>query len=341
MRWFNRVFGQQPAASPRVEGGGPTPPASSDAGSSPPSAAGAGELLDAKTLGRIGGLDMISQTVVDGVMSGKHRSTHRGGCCEFSEHRPYTQGDETRLIDWKLFARRDRHFVKLFDDETNLQAWIVVDTSGSMAFGHSTVSKFDYARVASACLGRLLMRQRDSIGLITESNGRSVHLPPRSQPSHFQGICEALRSATPTGSHPVTDSLGKLPSLAKRRGMVLLFSDCFGDVEELVKSLTLLRLRGHDVMVFQTLAPEELTFSFRGSAVFEDLERVAPRLRLSPGLVRKRYLQRFGDFQERLRSELTRADVDLCTLSTADDLALALSHYLVYRAAKVKAKARS
>lgn len=298
------------------------------------------EILDPATLGRIGSFELISQSVVDGVMSGKHRSTHRGGCCEFSEHRPYTQGDETRLIDWRLYARRDRHYVKLFDDETNLHGWLVVDSSGSMKFGHSTVSKFDYARTACACLGRLLLRQRDSIGLVTEAGGRAVCLPPRPQAAHFAGICDALRSAQPNGKQTLTQMLSQLPAVVKRRGMIIVFSDCFGDIDELVASLKLLRLRGHDVMVFQVLAPEELDFSFRTAAVFEDLEHIAPRLRINPGIVRRRYLEQFGKFQEKLAAELTRADIDLCRLSTGDDLAETLTHFLSYRAAKRKAQAK-
>lgn len=298
-------------------------------------------LLDPATLGRIGSFELIAQSVVDGVMSGKHRSTHRGGCCEFSEHRAYTQGDETRLIDWRLYARRDRPYIKLFDDETNLHAWLVVDSSGSMQFGDSTVTKFDFARTACACLGRLLLRQRDSVGLVVEVDSRPVRLPPRPQAAHFQAICEMLRRVEPRGSRTLTDVLSELPAVVKRRGMVIIFSDCFGDVDRLTAALKLLRLRGHDVIVFQVLAPEEQTFSFRSTAVFEDLERVAPKLRINPGQVRRRYLERFAAFQKRLKAELIRANCDLCTLSTDGDLADTLTHFLSYRAAKRKAHARA
>ena len=329
MSWLSSIAGKRRVAG-RAQQEGAASPASSHA-----------ELLDAATLGRIGSFELIAQSVVDGVMSGKHRSTHRGGCCEFSEHRAYTQGDETRLIDWRLFARRDRPYVKLFDDETNLHAWLVVDSSGSMQFGSSTVSKFDYARTACACLGRLLLRQRDSVGLVTEVDSRAVRLPPRPQAAHFQAICEALRRAAPRGSRTLTEVISELPSVVKRRGMVMIFSDCFGDVDRMVSALKLLRLRGHDVMVFQVLAPEEQTFSFRNTAVFEDLERVAPRLRINPGQVRRRYLERFQAFQDKLRSELVRANCDLCMLSTDGDLGDTLTHFLSYRAAKKRASARA
>ena len=333
--WFRSIVGGKPKGPPRIGAVGGE--AASGTGSSLPQET----LLDPATLSRIGSFELLAQNVVDGVMSGKHRSTHKGGCCEFSEHRPYTQGDETRLIDWRLFARRDRAYVKMFDDETNLHAWLVIDSSGSMNFGHSTVTKFDYARTACACLGRLLLRQRDSIGLVCETEGQTVRLPPKPQASHFQSICEALRKATPRGSRSLSDVLGDLPALIKRRGMVIVFSDCFGDVDQMTSALKLLHLRGHDVMVFQVLAPEEQTFSFRNSAVFEDLERVAPRLRINPGQVRRRYLERFEAFQEKLKSELSKSNCDLCTLSTDGDLGETLTHFLSYRAAKKKSLART
>jgi uncharacterized protein (DUF58 family) len=299
------------------------------------------DVLDSATLSKIGGFELLAQTVVDGVMSGKHRSTHKGGCCEFSEHRPYTQGDEVRLIDWRLFGRRDQPYVKLFDDETNLHAWLVLDSSSSMKFGDSTMSKFDFARTACACLGRLLLRQRDSIGLVAEIAGKPVRLPPKPQATHFHAVCDILQRAAPAGKRQLTEVLSELPSVIKRRGMVMIFSDCFGDVDKLASELKILKLRGHDVIVFQILAPEEMTFSFRNSAIFEDLENVAPRLKVNPGQVRRRYLERFDAFQEKLRTELRRANCDLCTISTGDDLGEVLTHFLSYRAARKKSLSKA
>jgi uncharacterized protein (DUF58 family) len=335
MNWLRSIYARHFAR--RTSGRPSGTVAGAVSSSMPPHA----RLLDPAILGRIGSFELISQSVVDGVMSGKHRSTHRGGCCEFSEHRAYSQGDEMRLIDWRLFARRDQPYVKLFDDETNLHAWLVVDSSGSMSFGQSTATKFDYACMASACLGRLLLRQRDSVGLLCELDGRAVRLPPRPQASHFQAICNALHHARPQGNQQLPLLLNKLMTVIKRRGMVIIFSDCFGDVDRLASALKLLRVRGHDVMVFQVLAPEEQTFSFRGSAIFEDLERLSPRLHVNPGVMRRRYLERFQAFQGKLRAEMVRANCDLYTLSTDRDLGEALSHFLSYRKARTKAMARA
>ncbi len=297
------------------------------------------ELLDPQTLARIGGLELVARTVVDGVMSGMHRSTHKGGCCEFDEHRAYTQGDDARLIDWRLFARRDRFYVKQFEDETSLQAWLLLDTSGSMNFGMSTISKFDYARMAAACLARLLLKQRDSIGLLMNAGEQRQMIPPRPQASHFMAIVEQLRQATADGAVQLTETVTELCSLLRRRGLVIVFSDCFGDLTPFVQSLHQLKLRGHDVLVIQVLAPEEVTFSFRDPSVFEDLEGRAPRLSIHPGTVRRHYLEKFESFMKELHERMVEIDCELVTLTTDRPLGDSLAWYLRRRAARRRLQA--
>ncbi|MBX3438923.1 MAG: DUF58 domain-containing protein [Planctomycetaceae bacterium] len=292
------------------------------------------DLLDPQTLARIGGLELVARTVVDGVMSGMHRSTHKGGCCEFDEHRLYAAGDDLRLIDWRLFARRDRHYVKQFEDETNLQAWLVVDTSGSMAFGHTTMSKFDYARMGAACLARLLLKQRDSIGLMLDVDGRRIAIPPRPQANHFLSIVDRLQSCTAVGPTQLAHTLQELAARIRRRGLVVVFSDCFGDVASLKQALHQLRLRGHDVLVFQVLAPEEVSFDFRSPAVFEDLEVQGVRLDIYPGAIRRHYVKQFEAYMRDLYAALVEIDCDLVTLSTDRDLGDSLAYYLRRRAAR-------
>ncbi|MGD9855438.1 MAG: DUF58 domain-containing protein [Planctomycetaceae bacterium] len=292
------------------------------------------DLLDPQTLARIGGLELVARTVVDGVMSGIHRSTHKGGCCEFDEHRLYAQGDDLRLIDWRLFARRDRHYVKRFEDETNLHAWLVVDTSGSMLFGYSTMSKFDYARMGAACLARLLLKQRDSIGLMLDVGGRRQAIPPRPQANHFLSIVERLQSCDAEGAPRLSETLQELAGRLKRRSLVVVFSDCFGDVPELKHALQQLRLRGHDVLVFQVLAPEEITFDFRTPALFEDLEARGVRLDIHPGALRRHYVERFESFMRELHAAMIEIDCDCVTLSTDRDLGDSLAYYLRRRAAR-------
>lgn len=297
------------------------------------------ELLDPKALSKIGKLDLIAKTVVDGVMSGLHRSTHKGGCSEFSHHRPYSQGDDIRLIDWRIYAKRDRYYVKQYDDETNLHAWMVVDASGSMSFGHSTITKFEYARIACACLSRLLLKQRDSIGLTIGGGNERIVVPPRPQANHFLAVCSALQRTQSSGKTSVADQLVGLKPQLKRRGLVVVFSDCFGDVDGLAKSAEQLRLRGHDVMVFQVLAPEEISFTFRKTAIFQDLEVSGVKLNVNPGTVRRRYLEKFAKHQAELSRALLRIDVDLQTMTTDQDLGDVLVHFLRRRAASRRASA--
>ncbi|MCA9025330.1 MAG: DUF58 domain-containing protein [Planctomycetaceae bacterium] len=292
------------------------------------------ELLDPQTLARIGGLELVSRTVVDGVMSGMHRSTHKGGCCDFDEHRPYSQGDDLRLIDWRLLARSDRYFIKQFEDETNLHAWLLLDTSGSMRYGGSTMSKFDYARMTAACLARLLLKQRDSIGLMTSSGSQRQVVPPRPQASHFMSIINRLQTLEADGATALHESVTDLLSVLKRRSLVVVFSDCFGDLEQFAHALQQVRLRGHDVLVFQVLAPEEISFSFRNPSIFEDLEARSVRLSVHPGAIRRHYLEQFESFMQRLHEKMVEIDCEFLTLSTERHLGDSLAYYLRRRAAR-------
>ena len=294
------------------------------------------QLLDPKVLGQVGHLDILSRTVVDGLLSGKHKSIQKGGTFEFAEHRAYSAGDELRLIDWRIYAKRDRYYVKLFDDEINLQATMVVDASGSMEFGMSTVSKLDYAKCACACLSRLMLRQRDAVGLRCFAGRKDHFIPPRSRASHLKSILNVLERVKPSGDMNLSDTLLSLGPRLKRRGMVIVFSDCFGDLDQLVKSLRLLRLRGHEVILFHVLAPEELAFSFTNASRFVCLETAGLRLDLEPTAVRQRYLSRLNEFLQRLMRECARIRCEYFRLATDQSLADALSYYLRLRAASLK-----
>ena len=295
------------------------------------------ELLDPKALARIGRLELLSMRVVDGFLSGKHRSTHKGGCFEFAEHRAYAAGDEIRLIDWHVYAKSDRYYIKLFEEETNLQALMVVDTSGSMQFGASTVSKADYAKMACACLSRLMLRQRDAVGLALFDQQVRHYIPPRAHAGHLRSILDALRRGVPGGKTSLANTLHEVARRMKRRGLIVVISDCFGELEPLTKSLHHLRLRGHEVLLFHTMAPEETTFSFHKWSRFECLESSGLRVDLDPPTVRKKYLERLNAFLENLKGDCARIGCDYQPLSTAEPLGDVLAHYLTRRAARMKA----
>jgi uncharacterized protein (DUF58 family) len=300
-----------------------------------PKVLGIGELMAPEALSSIGDLDLLSRRVVDGFLSGKHRSTHKGGCFEFAEHRAYAPGDEIRLIDWRVFARSDRYYVKLFEEETNVQAMLVVDGSGSMQFGNSTVSKYDFARLASACLARLMLRQRDAVGLVSTAAGGGTFVPPRSSANHLRAIADGLIRAKPGGAARLSTVLHSVGKRLKRRGLILVFSDCFDEVPPLARALRLLRLRGHEVLLFQIMAPEELSFSFSRWSRFECLETAGLHVDLDPPSARKRYLARLQTFIDDLKQECLRNRCDFVPFSTDQDLGDTLAQYLTRRAKSV------
>ena len=232
-------------------------------------------VFDPQMLAKLGHLELIAKNVVDGFLSGKHRSTHKGGCTDFAEFRPYARGDDLRLLDWRHYAKSDRYYVKRYDDETNLQALIIVDASGSMNFGLSTVSKWHYAQMAAACLAHLLLRQRDSVGLAIVANGLLDFIKPQPRANHLARILNLLGTEKPAGASNLPVVLQQMTGRLKRRGMVILLSDCFGNVAELKHALQQFIYHGHDVLVCQILAPEELTFPFRREAMVSGY-RIAP-----------------------------------------------------------------
>ena len=284
-------------------------------------------IFDPQMLSKLGRLEVIARTVVDGLLSGKHRSTHKGGCTDFAEYRPYNRGDDIRQVDWRKFAKSDRYYVKRYDDETNLQALMVADASGSMRFGHSTVTKWRYAQMACACLGHLLLRQRDSVGLAVLGEKLVDYVRPLPRANHLSRVIKVLEGIQANGHSRLQDSLEEISGRLKRRGMVLFFSDCFGDLDPLRRAWELFRLRGHDLIIFQVLAPEEIDFPFRKEAFFEDLE-IPRRLQVNPAALRKHYLEEFAKFQERLQGIATDVQADLVTLRTDQDLGESLARFM-------------
>ena len=292
--------------------------------------------LNTETLSRIGNLELLSTRVVDGILSGKHRSTFLGGSFEFANHRAYSAGDEIRLIDWKVFARRDRYYIRQFEETTNLQAMIVLDCSGSMEFGLSTISKLDYARAACACLSRLMLRQRDAVGLALVGHKVESFLPPRSYPRHFQAVLQILEKSKPEGETRLGTNLYDLMRRLKRKGMFMLFTDGLGDWNATADALKQARLRGHEVLVFHVMAPEELSFRFNRWSRFECLEKAGLKMELDPPAIRDLYLKNLNTFLDNVQRSCTNMGADYLLLSTDVELGEALSYYLIRRAAQMK-----
>lgn len=298
------------------------------------------DLVDPRVMNEIGHLEFLSRTVVDGLLAGKHRSSTKGGCCEFAQHRQYAPGDEIRQIDWQVYARNDRYFIRQFEEETNLHALLAIDASGSMNFGLSTVSKLQYAKQAASCLARLLLRQRDAVALtvLHESNGTFV--PARQHAAHLRAILSTLQSAEGSGAAPLAEQIQHCAARQKRRGVFVLFSDCFGDLAELAESLRIVRARGHDVIVMHVMAPEELSFGFRRWSAFQSLEVASQRVHLDPPAIRQAYLDRVRRFVNELEEMVIGLGGDYVRLTTATDLGDALGWFLRNRMARKGASAR-
>jgi uncharacterized protein (DUF58 family) len=276
-----------------------------------------GVTLDPTAVQRFGRLELLARLVVEGVMSGLHKSPFKGFSVEFAEHRHYGPGDEIRHIDWRAFGKTDRYYVKEFEEETNLKAYLVVDTSGSMGYAGRTVSKFEYACQLAASLAYLMISQRDAVGLVTFDTAIRAMIPARSAPSHFSVLCKSLSDARVGGERPLSEILHGLAERIRRRGLVLVLSDGFDKLDLLATALKHLRHRRHEVIFFQVLAPEEEEFPFRRPCRFRNLELTEQRLLVDPAAMRKAYLANFNAFRIELAERALAMGVDYHKASTA------------------------
>lgn len=292
------------------------------------------DLVDPGVMERIGNLQLLSRTVVDGLLAGKHPSTTKGGCCEFAQHRQYAPGDEVRQIDWQVYARNDRFFIKQFEEETNLHGIVAVDTSGSMKFGLSTVSKLDYAKRAAACVARLLLHQRDAVGAVVLNDKRPLFVPPKQNAAHLQAILSCLQAAEPGDAGSLGTQIRSYIPRLRRRGLFVLFSDCFGDLDDLGRALRALRGRGHEIIVMNVLAPEEVHFRFRRWSSFQSLEVMGQRMNLDPASIRDEYLKELNKHLHRLEGVVTGLGGDYLRMTTNHDLADLLGWFLRRRMAR-------
>lgn len=286
--------------------------------------------LDPAVIARIGSMELRARAVVEGFLSGLHRSPAQGFSVEFSEYRQYMPGDDTALIDWKLYARSDRHYVKKFEEETNLECHLLLDVSGSMGYGSAGVTKQEYGAYLAASIAYLMNRQRDAVGLLAFADRIVQHLPASARPGHLRRLLLALDGLQAARGSDLSKPLDRLAEALSRRGMAVLISDLLDDPEAVIRGLRHLRFRGVDVIVFHLLDPAELTFPFESAARFRDLESGA-ELTAVPSAVRERYVQEMQAFIALYRRELQLAGIDYCLVDTSKALDLALLAYLAAR----------
>jgi uncharacterized protein (DUF58 family) len=289
------------------------------------------QFLDPAVVVRLGTLELRARTIVEGLLSGLHRSPFKGFSVEFAEYRQYMPGDDLATIDWKVYARSDRHYVKKFEEETNLDCHIMLDVSASMAYGARSVTKLEYATCLAASLGYLMNRQRDGVGLTAFDEGIVTMLPAGARSGHLRAFLltlDRLRAARGTN---VSKPLHQLADMLSKRGMVVLISDLLDDPEQVVRGLKHFRFRGTDVIVFHVLDPDEIEFPFEKASRFEDME-TGEEVMAMPVVARPHYLKAVGEFIERYRRELGSSGIDYQLLTTDQPLELALLAYLSTRA---------
>lgn len=285
--------------------------------------------IDPAELARISDLSLLARTVVEGFLSGVHRSPHSGASIEFAQYRPYTQDDDTRRVDWKLYARADRLHIKQFQEETNMRCTVLLDCSASMDYGSGAVSKFDYARMLAACLAMILHKQRDAGGFIAYHDRVLVHLPPRSDPRHLQRTLLELQNVRPSGETNTAGALQRLGETLQPRGMVALISDLLYPAEDVVDHLKSLRAKRHDVMVLQISDPAEQTFPFDKATTFVDAESERERFTI-PDQAREEYLENRRRHFSTIRRECLSAEIDVQEFAVSEPLDGAL-HFFFHR----------
>src|SRR5215471_18223443 len=287
--------------------------------------------LDPAVVARLGTLVLKARTIVEGFLSGLHRSPFKGFSVDFAEYRQYIPGDDLSTIDWKVFARSDRYYVKKFEEETNLDCHLLLDVSGSMGYaGSERMTKFEYGACLAASLAYLMNRQRDAVGLTAFDQEIVSMLPASSRPGHLRALLVTLDRLRTAHETNVSKPLHQLAESLTKRGLVILISDLLDDPEFVIRGLKHFQFRGIDVIVFHVLDPDEIEFPFERATRFEDLE-TREEVMAIPGAVREHYLREMASFIERYRRELGAAGIDYQLLSTKHPLELALLSYLTTR----------
>jgi MoxR-like ATPase len=287
--------------------------------------------LDPAVIARLGTMELKARTVVEGFLAGLHRSPYKGFSVEFAEYRQYLPGDDLSTLDWKVYARSDRHYVKKYEEETNVECHLLLDVSASMAYrGAAAMSKLEYGSVLAASLAYLMNRQRDATGLITFDDRIVFRLPAAARPGHLHALLVALERITAGQRSDLGRPLHQLAEALVKRSMVVLVSDLLDEPEPIIKGLKHLRFRGSDVIVFQVLDPHELTFPFKGAARFRDLES-DQQVTAEPSSIRTTYLRELAGLTLRYDRELRGAGIDYVQLDTSQPLDFALLAYLAAR----------
>ncbi len=293
--------------------------------------------LDPRTLAKLQGLQLRARHIVEGYVSGLHRSPYHGFSIEFAEHREYVPGDDLRYVDWKVFGRTDKFYLKQFEDETNLICYLVLDTSESMRYRgpNSALSKFEYAQCIAASLAWLVLQQQDSVSLVTFDDEIRSFIRPSSNASQLQQILQVLENAEAGKKTSTGPIFHELAERLTKRGVVVILSDLFDDVDSMMAGLKHFRHRRHDLILFHVLDGAELDFPFQNLTMFKGLEQM-PEVLADPGALRRAYLHEFNTFLRDVKTASRGYQLDYQLIRTDQSLDAALSNFVATRAAKLK-----
>jgi uncharacterized protein (DUF58 family) len=299
------------------------------------------KFLDPRTLARIGGLDLRARLIVEGLMTGMHRSPYQGISVEFAQHRPYTPGDDTRHVDWKQYAKTDKIYLKQYLQETNLHLICIVDASESMGYGSvkgeggSTWTKYDHATAIAASLSYMAIQQQDSVGLAIFDQALSRYFKPSNSPGQWKVVVNELQQVPRWNKTNTGKILDQIAEKLNHRSLIVILSDFFDDIEGIQSGLRHLRYKKHELMVFQILDPMEVNFPFEDVTLFKGLEGLGDLL-TEPRALREGYLQQLNDFTEQMKKMCRGMHIDFQRFNSGESLDVALSGFLATRAASMK-----
>lgn len=292
--------------------------------------------LNPQTLASLDGLDLQARLVVEGYVAGMHPSPYHGFSVEFAEHREYVPGDDIRHVDWKVWSKTDKLYLKQYEEETNLLLYLLLDTSESMAYSSGqNVSKLQYAQFVAAALAYMTLQQQDSVGLATFDETVERYLKPAGQPSHLKELFHIMDVSPASQKSDMGTVFHDLAERFKKRGVVAIFSDFFDDVSKIVAGLKHFRHRRHEVIVFHILDPAEVEFPFRDTTLFKGLEGL-PEILTEPHALQRAYRAEIGEFLAELKKACRMIDIDYVPMRTDEDLDVPLSSYLASRATRVR-----
>lgn len=286
--------------------------------------------LDPETIARISRLDLRARHVVEGFITGMHKSPFFGYSIEFAQHREYTHGDDIRHLDWKVWSKTDRFYIKQYEAETNLRSHVILDVSESMHYGRGALNKYEYGCTIGACLAYLLIRQQDSCGMMSFDEKVRQVIPARSQQKHLDAIVSSMDVSRPKDKTDIRSILGQVAEQLQGRSMIIIVSDLLVDREELFRGLDMLCHRRHDILLFHVMDADELEFPFTGTTRFEGMEDM-PQLVCDPRALREGYMEALEEYLEEVRRGCTRVGVDYHLIRTDDYLDAMLSKFLHFR----------